>query len=311
MKVLYDGDPGIDDAMAIILATRLEKIELIGVTTVSGNCSATQATKNALNILTRVAGEPGIPVAMGAEKPLLRESKPSVQIHGFDGLGETSIEDPELKPLKIHAVDMILSNCRDLGDELVIVTGGPLTNLALACLKEPQLFKHIHKIIVMGGCIRSPGNITSAAEFNIYHDPEAAKIIFKSELPITLVSLDITVNNGNCITSEDLKTLKNTKKDSHKIIFKMLHYYINSYKAVRGVDGCYMHDSLAMILAAKPNLITKKEQIYIDVEISGEITLGRTQADLRCPPSQPPNIIHCREVDYVKTQRIFRTLVGI
>ena len=95
------------------------------------------------------------------------------------------------------------------------------------------------------------------------------------------------------------------------MIVKLLNYYINSYRSVRGVDGCYMHDSLAMILAAKPNLIKKKEQIYIDVEISGELTLGRTQADLRCPPSQPPNIIHCREVDYVKTQLIFRNLLGI
>lgn len=311
MKVLYDGDPGIDDAMAIILATRLENIELIGVTTVSGNCSATQATKNALHILARVAGKPGIPVVMGAEKPLLREGNPSVQIHGFDGLGETFISDPDLKPLKIHAVDMILSNCSDLGDELVIVTGGPLTNLALAFLKEPTLFKHIHRIVVMGGCIRSPGNITSSAEFNIYHDPEAAKIIFKSELPITLVSLDVTVNNGNRITSEDLKMFKKMKNYPHRMIVKLLHYYINSYRSVRGVDGCYMHDSLAMILAANPTLITKKEQIYIDVEISGELTLGQTQADLRCPPSQPPNIIHCQEVDYVKTQLIFRNLLGI
>ncbi|MBS7645326.1 nucleoside hydrolase [Candidatus Bathyarchaeota archaeon] len=309
LKVLYDGDPGIDDALAILLASRMEDAELIGVTTVAGNCSAVQAARNALNILERVAGRPEVPVAVGAVKPLLRGFKPSYEIHGSDGLGETHLPDPAIKPSRVHGVDMILEAARELGDELTLVTGGPLTNLALAVAKDPSMSSLLKRVVVMGGCIRSPGNATAASEFNVYHDPEAAKIVFNSGLPITLVSLDVTARRENLIRRTDLKALKKRGDAAHETVYRMLSYYVEAYRRYRFMDGCYLHDPLAMLIALEPRLLMDAERIHVDVETVGELTLGRTQADLRRNPSKPPNVVHCLRVDYGEAHSLFRRLI--
>ena len=309
MKVLYDGDPGIDDALAILLAARMEDAELIGVTTVAGNCSAAQAAKNTLNVLERIAGRPGTSVAVGAAKPLLRRFKPSYEIHGSDGLGETHLPNPIGKPAEVHGADMLLNAVKELGDKLIIVTGGPLTNLALAVAKDPSISSRLQKVVVMGGCIRSPGNVTAASEFNIHHDPEAAKIVFNSGLPITLVSLDVTAREANLVRREDLKTLKGRKDSASKIIYKMLSYYLEAYRKYRFMDGCYLHDPLAMLIALRPCILKDTERIHVDVETVGELTLGRTQADLRRHSSNPPNVVHCLKVDYEEAHSLFSRLI--
>lgn len=307
--MLYDGDPGIDDALAILLAAKMEDVELIGVTTVAGNCSATQAARNALNMLERIAGRPEVPVAVGATKPLLREFRPSYEIHGSDGLGETRLPDPKVKPVEVHGADMLVNAVKELGEELTVVTGGPLTNLALAVAKDPSIPSNLKKVVIMGGCIRSPGNVTAASEFNIHHDPEAAKIVFNSGLPITLVSLDVTAREENLIRPEDLKILKGRRDSASKTIYKMLSYYLEAYRRYRFMDGCYLHDPLAMLIALKPHILRDTERIHVDVETIGEVTLGRTQADLRRYPSNPPNVVHCLKVDYEEAHSLFSSLI--
>ncbi|MEM2123318.1 MAG: nucleoside hydrolase [Candidatus Bathyarchaeia archaeon] len=307
--MLYDGDPGIDDALAILLAVKMENAELVGVTTVAGNCSAAQAARNALNVLERIAFRPEIPVAVGAAKPLLREFKPSYEIHGSDGLGETHLPDPEIKPLQVHGADMILETAKKLRGELTLVTGGPLTNLALAVAKDPSIQYLFRRVVVMGGCIRSPGNVTAASEYNMYHDPEAARIVFNSGLPIMLVSLDVTAREENLIRRSDLRALKGRRDVVHETVYRMLSYYVEAYRRYRFMDGCYLHDPLAMLIALKPHILRDVERIHVDVETVGELTLGRTQADLRRYPSNPPNVVHCLNVDYGEAHSLFRRLL--
>ena len=238
IKLIYDGDPGIDDALAILYALNSPKTILQGITTVAGNVTIDKTTKNALNLL-EMAERSEIPVAKGAAKPLLRELRQAEEFHGPDGLGNTNLPEPKLKPEPIHAMDQIISSIMANKGDIALVAAGPLTNLAMAVLKEPNIRFHVRKVIIMGGAIRAPGNVTMASEFNIYTDPEAAKIVFNSGLPIILVSLD-------------------------------------------------------------EELMTESENIYVDVETEGKITLGKTQADLRRYSKCQPSLTHCVQIDYEK-----------
>ncbi|MEA1910848.1 MAG: nucleoside hydrolase [Spirochaetota bacterium] len=188
-RVIIDCDPGHDDMMAIMLASASDKIDLLGVTTVAGNQTGDKTFENALRILTLIKEE--IPVARGADNPLLRELVTAPEFHGQSGLDGAELPEPGIMALDIDAVDFIINMLEESLEKIVLIPTGPLTNIAMVLLKKPEIKHKIERIVLMGGGMHD-SNVTPAAEFNIYVDPEAAKVVFESGLPITMVGLDVT-----------------------------------------------------------------------------------------------------------------------
>jgi purine nucleosidase len=239
-RILLDCDPGIDDAMAILFALKSDNVKLEGITTVGGNISPDQTTQNALEIL-EVAGHYEVPVARGVAKPLLRDLKSTGEVHGKDGLGNVNLPLPRIKEKPIHAVDLIINTIMDNPGEITLVPVGPLTNIAVAVVKEPRLKDYVKDVVIMGGAVTVAGNITSEAEFNIYTDPEAAKMVFHSGMPITLVGLDVTMKT--LLKPEHLAEIEEANTPVTRLVGKIAKHYMKFYKEVVGVEGvdCMTH----------------------------------------------------------------------
>src|SRR2546426_10720650 len=190
-RIILDTDPGIDDALALFLALASPELQLEAITTVSGNVHVDLTTRNALTLL-ELAGRTDIPVARGCDRPLSRQPVFAEYVHGQNGLGGVELPEPQLQPVGQHAVDLIIERVMAAPREITLVPIGPLTNIALALRKEPRIAEHVREVVIMGGALRVPGNVTPEAEFNIYADPHAAHIVFHAGWPIRLVSLDVT-----------------------------------------------------------------------------------------------------------------------
>jgi len=289
-RIIYDGDPGIDDALAILLALRSPEVKLEAVTTVGGNANVELATQNALKILELV-GDEDVRVAKGYERPGL---KTATSFHGEDGLGNTGLPPPTRKAESTNAVDLMISEIKTERYGISLVTAGPLTNLAKAVEKDPSIRDYVREVIVMGGAIGVPGNVTPAAEFNIYTDPEAAQTVFASGLPITLVPLDVTTQV--VLRPDHLAKIEEANTELTDFIGRMVRYYMEASKRFGGLDGCYLHDPLAVGFAID-NSIARTEMVHVEVEThKGAVTRGMTLADLRAKPSSRPNIRYCSEV---------------
>ena len=295
-RILFDGDPGIDDALAILYAAKSDNIELVGISTVGGNITIENTTRNALRLL-EITGRTEIPVARGIGKPLLRVNESAGEVHGRDGLGNTSLPEPKIKEVPEHAVDFIINTIMKNPNQITLVPVGPLTNIAVAVIKEPRLKDYVKEVVVMGGAVTTFGNITPESEFNIYTDPEAAKIVFESGMPITLVGLDVTMKT--LLTPHHLAEITKAGTPVTDLIGKIITHYMKFYREVVGVDGCGMHDPLAVAVAADRSLV-KTRRYYVTVETKGEYTTGETVADLRASKEglvKPPNMDVCIEVD--------------
>src|SRR5438477_5311238 len=203
-RVIIDTDPGVDDAFALLLAMRSPELKIEGITAVAGNVPLELTLPNALRMV-EIAGRSDIPVAAGAKAPLLRRLVSAAYAHGENGLGGAVFPEPRLKPVDQPAAEFIRTTVRKHPNELTLITVGPLTNVASALSLDTELSQLIRRIVMMGGSL-SGGNITPAAEFNIYVDPEAARIIFQSGIPITMVGLDVTRKTG--LTQEHIRVLE-------------------------------------------------------------------------------------------------------
>ena len=290
--------------MAILFALKSDNVKLEGITTVGGNISLDQTTQNALRIL-EVAGHPEVPVARGVAKPLLRDLRSTGEVHGKDGLGNVNLPLPRIKEKSIHAVDLILNTILDNPREITLVPVGPLTNIAMAVVKEPRLKDYVKDVVIMGGAVTVAGNITSEAEFNIYTDPEAAKIVFHSGMPVTLVGLDVTMKT--LLKPEHLTEIEKANTPVTRLVGKIAKHYMKFYKEVIGVDGCGLHDPLAVAVAIDKSLV-KTRRLYVTVETKGEITAGETVGDLRAlkeSARKPPNMDVCVEVESERFLRMF------
>jgi len=292
-RIIYDGDPGIDDALAILLALRSEKLKLERITTVCGNVPVDMATNNALKVL-HIAGRKDIKVSKGAERPLRREPKHAIEFHGEDGLGNTNLPTPDIEPEPTHAVDVIISQIMERRWETTLVTAGPLTNLAVAIEKETSIKDYVKEVIIMGGAITAPGNVTPAAEYNIHCDPHAAEKVFQSGLPITLVPLDVTTKN--ILTLDRLAQIESTDTELTTFIGKISRFYMKASKKYENLDGCYLHDPLAVAVAIDRSLV-KTRMMHVMVETNETVALGKTIADLRAITRCAPNIEVCVDVE--------------
>ncbi len=270
-RMIYDGDPGIDDALAIILAIKSGEFDLEAVTTVAGNVSLEKATKNALRIL-RLTGRLNIPVAAGIPSPFGRGLERAEYVHGDNGLGGTSLPLPGVEDKCIGALDLIIAKIMKKPGEITLVACGPLTNLAEIYMKEPRIGENVRELIIMGGAVQVPGNVTPHAEFNIYTDPESAQIILRSDLPLTIVPLDVTMKT--IFTVYDLEQIYEVRTPVAEFAYNALRYYQNIPKHKK-LGGCPLHDPLAVGVAIDESFVKTKE-LYVNVVTDNIITLGKT-----------------------------------
>ncbi len=285
-RILLDTDPGIDDALAILLALASPEVSLEGVSVVHGNCSLEQAARNGLSIL-ELAGAGHIPLARGCELPLVQPSLLAAETHGDTGLGYAKLPEPRIQPIGQHGSDFLIEKALSNPGEITLVAIGPLTNVALAIRKEPKFARSLKEIIIMGGAIRHEGNATALAEFNTYVDPHAAHIVFHAGIPATLVPLDVTYQ---CLlTAQDVARLLKIGSPITKFIKDATDFYMEYHDAWQGIQGCVINDPLALALTFAPELCDY-QSLPVDVDISGGVSMGKTFADFYNYQKKPANM---------------------
>ncbi len=269
-------DPGVDDALAIMLAVRSSELEIEAITIVGGNVEVNRAGMNALKILERLSGLKRMPdVAAGMARPLRRKIFQTAEhIHGKDGLGDSNLPEPELVLCQEHAVDLIIRRILGLKNEkITIVATGPLSNVASALLKNPGVKEGIAEIVMMGGAFGftpyGSGNVTPYAEFNVYNDPEAAKIVLESGVPVTAVGLDVTMQPSARITQNEYKNIRSAGTETAKLVERV------TANRIKSSGYLYLHDPMTVAVAVDPTLSCLRE-VFIHVEVEDELRRGQT-----------------------------------
>jgi purine nucleosidase len=284
-RIIIDTDPGVDDAFTFLLALSSPKIKLEALTTTQGNVTLDKATRNALSVL-ELAGASHIPVAQGSLLPLIQPLRASALVHGESGIGNSKLPEPKNQPVHQHAVDFLIGKALTSPGEISIFPIGPLTNIAMAIRKEPRFAQSVKELVIMGGAIQEGGNMSPLAEFNIYVDPHAAHIVFHSGIPITLIPLDVT---HKCILKQKhIDRLLKIKSPISKFIADAMQDYME-FSLSRGQEGCALHDPLTLATILAPELLTLKEY-YVDVDISGGVSMGNTFADFFNISKKPVNM---------------------
>jgi purine nucleosidase len=273
--LLIDTDVASDDAVALIMALQSEEVHVVAITTVAGNVAVEQATRNALYVAELCGAS--TPVYQGAGKPLARSLVIADWFHGADGLGDHGYPAPARVPEKVHAVDAIVSTVRN-NPGIMIVTLGPLTNIALALAQAPEIVSNIRRCVIMGGAPCCEGNVTPAAEYNMWVDPEAARIVLRSDLPVELVGWQLCRGSA-VIGPEDIEAI-------NKIGTKLATFAVECNSTAReaylkqtGEDGISLPDPVAMSIALDPSIGYESSHHYVDVETATELTRGMTVVD--------------------------------
>jgi purine nucleosidase len=278
-KIILDCDPGHDDAVALLLAWGSPAIELVGVTTVSGNQTIEKVTRNALAI-ARIAGITGVPFARGAHRPLVREVETGESIHGESGLDGPTLPEPVIELDQRHAVDFIIDTVLAAESKTItLVPTGALTNIALAVRKEPRLATLVKEVVLMGGGVHV-GNSSAVAEFNIVVDPEAAHIVFHEKWPLTMIGLDLTHQALAIPAVADSIAAIGT--GPARFVGELLEYFGRAYLDEQGFEHPPVHDPCAVAYVIDPSIMTTR-RVPLDVELTGALTLGMTVADFRHP----------------------------
>ena len=286
--LVIDVDTGIDDALALLYACAEPQAHILGVSTVVGNVSLAAATRNTRAVLA-LAGRGDIPVWPGALTPLSNFAADARAVHGETGLGYAVLPEPAEYGDAAHAVDAIVGAARVHPGRLVLVATGPLTNIALAVMREPELPRLLKRFVIMGGAYHEPGNVTPCAEFNIWHDPEAARIVFRAfggpgGTPVVAIGLDVT--HKTTIDPTDIAALKTRSAGKPlgaaltRFIEDASRHYFDRMEKRRGQRVLIMHDPLAVAVALDPSLVATR-RVAVDVETTGRLTTGATIADWR------------------------------
>ncbi|MCG8539287.1 MAG: nucleoside hydrolase [Clostridia bacterium] len=293
-KIIIDCDPGHDDAIAICLAVaNKEKLKTELISTVAGNHTSEKITKNALKIVELLNID--TPVAKGSVKPLIRELEIEENPpHGHTGMDGPVLPEPKIDVISTFSVEYMANLIRQSREKVTIVAIGPLTNIALLIRAYPDIVEKIEEISLMGGGIFI-GNATSASEFNIYVDPEAAKVVFNSGIPITMSGLDVT--NKAYITKEEFTPLKKGGKIS-KFVYDLLVFY-NQYAEKYGFKGSAIHDACTVMWLLNPELFEYK-MYPVDIVVSSCEARGQTLADTRYVTDKKPNVKVLLDVDREK-----------
>lgn len=275
-KMIIDTDTASDDAVAIMMALQSEDIEVLAMTIVAGNMPVEQGSINA-RYTAELCGKP-VPVYHGADKPLYRDIYRAYFFHGEDGMGSMNYPAPKTPPAEGNAVDVLIDTIK-ANPGILLVTLGPLTNVALAVSKAPEIVEIVSRCVVMGGAANTVGNITPAAEYNIWCDPEAARIVFRSGLPIEMVGWELCRGDAN-LFDEDMKYMKEEMNTPLSNFVVDCNY--SALKANRewlGDPGIGLPDPVAMAIALDPTICTRSSKCYVDVECDGTFTRGMTVVD--------------------------------
>ncbi|WP_058281477.1 nucleoside hydrolase [Ruegeria denitrificans] len=300
MKLIIDTDPGIDDAMAIAYAAAAPEIELIGLTAVFGNTHIYQSSRNARFLLHKLGLD--APVAEGAAYAFGRDRHdPSDHVHGAEGFGDVT-EIPEIGTNHaLSAAEFLVDMAREHKGELVVCAVGPLTNIAAAMRLDPQFSANIKRLVIMGGAVYCPGNITPHAEANIYHDVQAADEVFAAPPQTVLVGLDVTLKT--LYETADFEALAERSSDMGGFLRDISRFYLKFYKEVGGLEGCGLHDSTAVIACTHEPMFDIVET-GLRVATEGP-EIGATRPD----PSRPPVRV-CRDVDGAGVVHLFTERVA-
>jgi inosine-uridine nucleoside N-ribohydrolase len=273
--IIIDCDPGHDDAAALLLALASDEVELLGVTTVAGNQTLAKTTANAIRVLD-CAGRADVPVAAGADRPLMRELQVAVDIHGETGLEGSELPPPSRSPDEAHAVDWLAATLQSAPAPVTLVPTGPLTNIALLFARFPGIEERIERVVLMGGSI-GEGNVTPAAEFNIWADPEAAYRVFATDVDLTMVGLDVT--HQALLTPDHLELLEGTGAPG-KLIADLYGFFLSIHGQRYGWVGAPVHDAVAVAHVIDGSLL-ETTRCAVVIDTGGELSRGRTNADVR------------------------------
>ena len=287
LPVILDCDPGHDDAIALILALASPELKVLAVTTSAGNQTPDKTLNNALRILT-LLGRDDIPVAAGAPKPLARELIIADNVHGESGLDGPTLPDPAFAPVAMTALELMAKCLRESPEPVTLVPTGPLTNIALLLAAHPELKFKIARIVLMGGAA-GPGNWTPAAEFNIYVDPEAADMVFKSGLPITMCGLDVT--HEAQVMDEDIERVRAITNPVAQCVAGLLDFFMIYHRDPKwGFAGAPLHDPCTIAWLLAPALFHGVE-CRVDIETGGTHTSGMTVVDRYGLTGKPANAL--------------------
>jgi purine nucleosidase len=273
-RIILDCDPGIDDALAIAFAHGDPGIDLVGITSVAGNVGLAQTTANALAVCEFI-GAAGTPVTAGCAGPLLRPVLDARDVHGDSGLGGAILPPPVAGPAAGHAIDYIIDTVRADPGEITLVATGPLTNIALAVLREPRLADWVREFVIMGGSA-GRGNVTPAAEFNVWADPEAAAVVFRAGWTVVMLGLDVTLRTG--ANAAVLRQMR----DLGPLGTQLLWPALEQYRSAGDGAGPPVHDVCAVAWLARPELFGLVPA-RVEVETAGQLTSGMTVTDFKAP----------------------------
>ncbi len=284
-KIIIDCDPGHDDAAAIIMAARSPELELVGITCVAGNVEVEKTSVNALK-LCALADLRNVPVAAGMAQPLVAERITAPHIHGKSGLGVVDLPSTDLSLHPAHAVEFLIETIMASAGDITLVPTAPLSNIALAIRREPRLILKVPEIVLMGGAM-GRGNVTPSAEFNIYADPEAARVVFESGIPIVMVGLDVT--HKAILTQEHIHKIRQNGTELAATLAAMLQWYLETITKFGQPEWASLHDACAVASVCDPTLLTT-EFMRVDIETCGEFTRGRTVCAPGFSSGKAPNV---------------------
>lgn len=275
-KIIIDTDPGQDDAAAIMLALASPELEVLGLTAVAGNVPLRLTSRN-VRIICELCNRTDVPVYEGAERPLVREPITAEHVHGSTGLDGADFDEPTMPVQDQHAVDFIIETLlREPAGTVTLCTLGALTNIATALNKAPEIAPRVKQLVMMGGGYFEGGNITPAAEFNIYVDPQAADIVFRSGIPIVMMPLDVT--HKLLTTKERVAKIRDIGTRPALAMVGMLEFFERFDVEKYGSDGGPLHDPSVIAYLIKPELFTGRD-CNVEIEVSSELTIGATVVD--------------------------------
>lgn len=293
-KIIIDTDPGQDDAVAILLALASPELEVLGITAVAGNVPLALTQRNA-RIVCELAGRPETPVFAGCERPLARPLVTAEHVHGKTGLDGPALPEPTMPLAPGHAADFIIDTIRrEPAGSITLCALGPLTNLATALTRAPDIAERLAGIVLMGGAYFEVGNITPAAEFNIFVDPQAAEIVFQSGIDLTVMPLDVT--HKALVTRARNDAFRALGTPVGKAVAEMTDFFERFDKAKYGSDGAPLHDPTVMAWLLAPELFSGR-RINVEIETTSELTMGMTVADWWGVTDRAPNARFIGDVD--------------
>jgi inosine-uridine nucleoside N-ribohydrolase len=303
-RIIIDTDPGIDDTAAILLALASPELFIEAITTVYGNGVIEDCTRNALIILEK-SGRMDIPVYQGVSKPLLRESRIAVHVHGKDALGDVGLGSPTTTPQDNHAVFELIDRIMNSPGEITLLAIGPLTNIALALSIEPNLANALDQLIVMGGAVLTHGNSSEVASANLYNDPEAASIVYQSGAPVIQVGLDVC--QRAIITSKQLESIKQAETPTTKLLAKITTKLASFYDSIGYLKpgiAVWYNDMPAIAFAIDDSLF-KIQEYHVRISTHDELTKGQTVADIAKRFGRLPNTKVLMGVETKKLTKMF------